>query len=77
MIDKCKPGVKYAESLCVFMQESYTGIVKHQMVDWSGGSRKQLGIMVAIKKGKEKHLLNYCPFCGGELLNADMFGGQE
>lgn len=72
MIEKCKVGKKYAESLCVFMQENFKGIQKDTMVSWDKNTRDQLGIMVSTKSGKEKHVFNYCPFCGGELFNQSL-----
>lgn len=77
MIEQCKAGKKYAESLCVFMKEDYKGIQKDMMVSWENNQREKLGTMVSTKVGKEKHVFNYCPFCGGELLNQSLIGDKS
>ena len=75
--NKCQHGEKYAVKFCTFMEENIKGIQKDFMVNWSDGTRKELGYMVSVKGvGKQKHVFNFCPFCGGELLNPEIFEGD-
>ena len=75
--NKCQAGEKYAVKFCTFMEENIKGIQKDFMVNWSDGTRKELGYMVSAKGvGKQKHVFNFCPFCGGELLNPKIFEGD-
>lgn len=71
---KCSYGKKYAENLCPHMESGIKGIYTENAVEYSSEGRVPLGIVVFMKQGKEKHLLNFCPFCGGELLNPSIFG---
>lgn len=72
--NKCQYGEKYAAKFCSFMQENIKGIRKDMMVSWKGGQRKELGQMIsAAGVDKKKHVFNFCPFCGGEVLNPKIF----
>lgn len=81
-MNKCEKKIRgYANKTCEAMQsvasihptKRQKGLFAHSMVNIETGEKLGVAISIRTENTPDGVFLNYCPFCGGELLDQTRF----